>query len=92
MVSGKTYTLCSLNLQSGKWLLLGQTLAGGDLIIDGNISVHINGRNDVRTSEAFVTAFAYSTGGVVNLKLTSNAFGTVHADRNYCTLKAIRIG
>ena len=92
MISGQTYDLCSLNLPNGKWLVFGQTLAGGDLVIDGNISIHINGRNNVASAEASVVALAYSTGGVVNLKLVSNSIGTAHADSNYCALKAIRIG
>ena len=32
--SGQTYTIGSLSLETGKWLLFGATLAGGDLIID----------------------------------------------------------
>lgn len=92
MTSGHIYTLCSINLPIGKWFVFGRTLAGGDLIIDGNISTHINDRNDGVTSEGSVTAFAVSNGGIVNLKLRSNGFGNVHADPNYCALKAIRIG
>lgn len=92
MTSGQIYTLCSINLPIGKWFVFGRTLAGGDLIIDGNISTHINDRNDGVTSEGSVTAFAVSNGGIVNLKLRSNRFGNVHADPNYCALKAIRIG
>ena len=92
MKGGQIYTLCSLILPVGKWLLIGRTLAGGDLIIDGETIFQFYGRNVDVTAEASNTAFAYSTGGIVNLKLSSNGAGFVHADPHYCALKAIRIG
>lgn len=92
-VAYQTYTLCSLTLPNGKWLLIGRTLACGDLIIDGdNILIRAYGRNNYTTSELILTAFAISTGGSANLKLVSNGYGTVHSDRNFCSLKAIKIG
>ena len=88
----QTYTLCSLTLPTGKWLLIGRTLAGGDLIIDGdNRLICANGRNNYTTGELTLNAFAIFTGGSANLKLVSNGYGTVHNDRNYCSLRAIRI-
>lgn len=92
--SGQTYTIGSLSLETGKWLLFGATLAGGDLIIDGNIISRLNGRNANINSwyESSIYAFAVSNGGIVNLKLSSNGFGTLHADKTYCGLTAVRIG
>lgn len=92
--SGQTYTIGSLSLETGKWLLFGVTLAGGDLIIDGNIISHLNGRSSNINSwyESSIYAFAVSNGGIVNLKLSSNGFGALHADKTYCGLTAVRIG
>ena len=92
--SGQTYTIGSLSLETGKWLLFGATLAGGDLIIDGNIISRLNGRNANINSwyESSIYAFAVSNGGIVNLKLLSNGFGILHADKTYCGLTAVRIG
>ena len=92
--SGQTYTIGSLSLETGKWLLFGATLAGGDLIIDGNIISRLNGRNANINSwyESSIYAFAVSNGGIVNLKLSSNGFGILHADKTYCGLTAVRIG
>lgn len=92
--SGQTYTIGSLSLETGKWLLFGATLAGGDLIIDGNIISHLNGRSSNINSwyESSIYAFAVSNGGIVNLKLSSNGFGALHADKTYCGLTAVRIG
>lgn len=90
-ISGQTYTIGSLALETGKWILFGATLAGGDLIIDGDIICHCNGRNANTTYEISTNVFAVSHGGTVNLKLLSNGFGTIHADKNYCSLIAIRI-
>lgn len=90
-ISGQTYTIGSLALETGKWILFGATLAGGDLIIDGDIICHCNGRNANTTYEISTNVFAVSHGGTVNLKLFSNGFGTIHADKNYCSLIAIRI-
>ena len=80
--SGQTYTIGSL----------GATLAGGDLIIDGNIISRLNGRNANTSSDISMRAFAISNGGIVNLKLVSNGFGMLHADKTYCGLTAVRIG
>ena len=90
--SGQTYTIGSLSLETGKWLLFGATLAGGDLIIDGNIISRLNGRNANTSSDISMRAFAISNGGIVNLKLVSNGFGMLHADKTYCGLTAVRIG
>lgn len=90
--SGQTYTIGSLSLETGKWLLFGATLAGGDLIIDGNIISRLNGRNTITSSDISMRAFAISNGGIVNLKLVSNGFGMLHADKAYCGLTAVRIG
>lgn len=90
--SGQTYTIGSLSLETGKWILFGATLAGGDLIIDGNIISRLNGRNANTSSDISMRAFAISNGGIVNLKLVSNGFGMLHADKTYCGLTAVRIG
>lgn len=94
--SGQTYTIGSLALETGKWILFGATLAGGDLIIDGNIISRLNGRNTNTSSDTLseisMRAFAISNGGIVNLKLVSNGFGILHADKTYCGLTAVRIG
>ena len=91
-IDGQTYTIGSLVLESGKWMLFGTTLAGGNLIIDGDIIWRFNGRNTYTSIEFSMHAFALSNGGTVNLKLVSNGIGILHADRTYCGLVAIRIG
>ena len=90
---GKTYSVCSLNLPAGKWLLFGQTLASGDQYINGVTWGHMSrmyrGAGDAEVANK---CFAISTGGCT-ATLIVHAVGTstiIHADGAYVFLIAVK--
>lgn len=92
---GKTYTLCSLDLPAGKWLVIGSTLAIGNILIE-NADSGGTWRNyrEKSSPENTGMAIAFTNGNkTVNLTLVADYIvSQVHADINYCYLRAIRIG
>lgn len=92
---GRTYEICSLDLTEGKWLLIGATLAAGNISIN-NADFGCTTRNwrEKSTPELTGLVIAFSTGNKkVKLMLAADFISTqVHRDPNYCYLRAIRIG
>lgn len=92
---GKTYELCSLDLPEGKWLLIGATLATGNLLIE-NADFSGTSRNwrEKSAPETTMLTIAFSSGGkkVKLMLVAAYVSALVHSDRNYCYLRAIRIG
>ena len=92
---GKSYVLCELDLPAGKWLVIGCTLAIGNITI-GNADSSGTWRNYREKSipENTGMAIAFTNGNkTVNLTLIADYIvSQVYADINYCYLRAIRIG
>ena len=92
---GETYTLRSLDLPAGKWLVIGSTLAIGNILIK-NADSGGTWRNyrEKSSPENTGMAIAFTNGNkTVNLTLIADYIvSQEHADMNYCYLRAIKIG
>lgn len=92
---GRTYNICSLNLTEGKWLLIGATLATGNLTIkNADFTGTTRNWREKSIPESTGLVIALSNGNkTVTLSLMADFISTqVHKDPNYCYLRAIRIG
>lgn len=88
---GKIYDICSLSLPEGKWLVIGATLASGDLTIFNSAPTYSRKRTGGDDTNLVISI----ADGPKDITLRLNCLyvvGTIHNDMNYCYLKAIRIG
>lgn len=88
---GKTYDICSLSLPQGKWLVVGATLASGDLTIINSAPAYSRKRTGGDDTN-LVISIADGPKDITLRLINPYAIGTIHNDMNYCYLKAIRIG
>ena len=90
--ANKEYEICSLNLPLGTWLVVGTTLAKGDIYIGYCDYTGIT-RNNSDDESCTVIGLSRWGNTTITLELrTGAATSTVQADQLYCCLKAIRIG
>ena len=88
---GKSYDICSLTLSDGKWIVIGATLSPGNLKIDGAQTAI--SRKTVHNDDTNLIISMATGPNKITLKLTEvYQPGMIHADANYCYLRAIRIG
>lgn len=88
---GKSYDICSLTLSDGKWIVIGATLSPGNLKIDGAQTAI--SRKTVHNDDTNLIISMATGPNKITLKLIEvYQPGMIHADANYCYLRAIRIG
>ena len=90
----ETYSLCSIELPPGKWIVIGATLAIGNLEIENADYVgKSRSYQENAAPESTSITVGFSSGGkTITLKLEAKyTQSLVHADGNYCYLRAIKI-
>ena len=85
------YTVCSLALPAGKWLLIGSLISAGNINIVGSEYAALS---RCRYRDSTNTVLGYTNGNkTVSMKIEAKVESNkVYSDDRYCYLRAIRIG
>lgn len=89
---GTIYNICNITITEGTWLLIGYTLAVGNLIIEGKgLFASRKSSNNEDTHMCFGIAKVSSQYNIVLKLVADYSSSIIHADGNYCGLRAIRL-